>query len=187
IAGTCQYAAGTKTVSVRANFAADLGKTVANASNRLFISFKVKIPKTEGSTSYENQGTASWTPPGETDPIDTVTVYVPGVVVKPIDPKDPQVPVVVLPPGVGVNDPSIGRPDPEKPGTAVETPVVVVPDTPPSPPEPPLPPEPPQPPKPPQPPPTITSIPTLSEWGVILLSCLMGLFALRQVSVARRR
>lgn len=177
VAGTCQYAAGTKTVSVKANFAPDLGKTVANATNRLFISFKVKVPKEGGTTSYKNQGTATWTPPGETDPIDTVTVFVPGVTVDPIDPKDPKVPVVVAPPGVGVDDPSIGRPDPENSGAEVETPVVVVPDAPP----------PPKPPEPPKPPPTVTSIPTLSEWGVILLSCLMGLLALRQVSFARRK
>lgn len=177
VAGTCDYAAGTKTVSVRANFAPDLGKTVANAKNRLFISFKVKVPKTGGSTSYENQGAASWTPPGGTGPLGSVTVFVPGLKVNPIDPKDPKVPTVLPPPGVGVNDPLLGHPDPSNPsnpGNNVETPVLIDPNS-----------APPEPPKP--PPPTIASIPTLSEWGVILLSCLMGLLALRQVSVARRR
>ena len=37
-----------------------------------------------------------------------------------------------------------------------------------------------------QPPGSISSIPTLSEWGLLVLSCLMGLLALRQVSVTRR-
>ena len=178
VPGTCQYAAATKTVSVRGNFAADFGKTVVNASHRLFISFKVKVPKTEGPTSYENQGTASWTPPGSTDPIETVTVFVPGVKVDPIDPKNPTVPVVNPPPGVGDDDPSIGHPGPGNPGTDVETPVVMDPDGPKPPPPPP------EPPKPPPPPPV--SIPTLSEWGLILLSCLVGLMAVRRLPVARR-
>lgn len=173
VAGTCDYAAGTKTVSVRANFAPDLGKTVANAKNRLFISFKVKVPKTGGSTSYENQGAASWTPPGGTGPLGSVTVFVPGLKVNPIDPKDPKVPTVLPPPGVSVDDPLIGHPDPSNPGTSVETPVLIDPNS--------------APPEPPKPPPTVSSIPTLSEWGVILLSCLMGLLALRQVSFARRK
>lgn len=180
VPGTCQYAAATKTVSVRGNFAADFGKTVVNASHRLFISFKVKVPKTEGPTSYENQGTASWTPPGSTDPIDTVTVFVPGVKIDPIDPKNPTVPVVNPPPGVGGDDPSIGHPGPGNPGTDVETPVVMDPDGPPPPPPPP----PPEPPKPPPPPPV--SIPTLSEWGLIVLSCLVGLIAVGRLPVARR-
>lgn len=176
VPGTCQYAAATKTISVKGNFAADFGKTVANASHRLFISFKVKVPKTGGSASYENQGTASWTPPGSPDPIETVTVFVPGVKIDPMDPKNPKVPVVLPPPGVEVDDPSIGHPDAGNPGTAVETPVVITPDTP----------EPPQPPKPPEPPQPPVSIPTLSEWGLILLSCLVGLMAVRRLPVARR-
>lgn len=176
VPGTCQYAAATKTISVKGNFAADFGKTVANASHRLFISFKVKVPKTGGPASYENQGTASWTPPGSPGPIDTVTVFIPGVKIDPIDPANPKVPVVLPPPGVGVEDPSIGHPDAGNPGTAVETPVVITPDTP----------EPPQPPKPPEPPQPPVSIPTLSEWGLILLSCLVGLMAVRRLPVARR-
>lgn len=125
VASSCEYTPATKTISVRANFGADLGKTVANAQNRLFISFHVKVPKPEGATTYENQGHASWTPPGTTDPLDGVTTFVPGVKVSPIDPVDPKVPVVTPPPDVEHDDPSIGRPDPEKPGTPPETPVEI--------------------------------------------------------------
>ena len=35
--------------------------------------------------------------------------------------------------------------------------------------------------------PTVTSIPTLSEWGMIILSGLLALFGLAQLSIVRRR
>lgn len=121
VPGSCQYDATTQTVSVTAHFGADFGKTVVNAQNRLFISFKVSVPATGG--TYENQGDATWTPDGGTDPLTAVTNHVPGLGVGPIDPNNPTVPTVTPPDGVNADDPSLGHLDPGAPDGPVGTPL----------------------------------------------------------------
>ncbi len=120
---SCDYDAASKTVSARANFGADFGKTVVNAQNRLFISFKVKVPVEV--EQVENQAEAAWTPT-DTDgkvigeEMESKTDFVSGLEISVIDPLNPQVPVVRPPVGVDPTDPNgpLGHPDPG----AVESP-----------------------------------------------------------------
>ncbi|MDY0072771.1 MAG: SdrD B-like domain-containing protein [Thauera sp.] len=126
----CDYDVATKTVFARANFGADFGKTVANASNRLFISFKVKVPS--GTTKVENQGDATWTPTDEDgnelgEELDNKTDHVTDLDIGPIDPLKPEVPTVRPPPGIDPNDPDgpLGHPDLDGGEVPVETPVEI--------------------------------------------------------------
>ncbi|MBN9338506.1 MAG: DUF11 domain-containing protein, partial [Comamonadaceae bacterium] len=112
---SCTYDAATKRVIAVANFGADFGETVATAKNRLFIAFNVSIPA--GGSSYENQGDASWTPPGALPgdpPLTSKTTYVPGVSITPVTPGG-GVPTVTVPPGAGGH--------PTDPGAVAPTPV----------------------------------------------------------------
>ncbi len=112
---SCTYDAATKRVIAVANFGADFGETVATAKNRLFIAFNVSIPA--GGSSYENQGDASWTPPGALPgdpPLTSKTTYVPGVSITPVTPGG-GVPTVTVPPGAGGH--------PADPGAVAPTPV----------------------------------------------------------------
>lgn len=95
-ATACTYDGASKTVSAVANFGPDFGKTVTTAQNRLFISFNVSVPASGG--SYTNQGTARWTPPGGTTPLEGDTTYIQGMTVGPVTPGG-GVPPVSLPPG----------------------------------------------------------------------------------------
>lgn len=120
---SCIYDAATNRVIAVASFGADFGETVATAHNRLFIAFNVSIPAT-GASSYENQGDASWMPPGALPgdpPLTSKTTYVPGVSITPVTPGG-GVPTVTAPPGTGGH--------PTDPGAAVPTPVAPAPVTP---------------------------------------------------------
>ena len=63
-------------VRVLANFGPDFGVTLGTidtAPNRLEIAFDVLIDDPNVERSYENQGQAEWTPPGEDEPFEAVT------------------------------------------------------------------------------------------------------------------
>jgi len=63
-------------VLVLANFGPDFGVTVGTigqAPNRLEIAFDVLVDSPEAEVTYENQGTAEWTPPEEAEPFETET------------------------------------------------------------------------------------------------------------------
>ena len=63
-------------VLVRANFGPDFGVTIGTigqAANRLEIAFDVLVDSPEVEETYENQGTAEWTPPGVDETLETKT------------------------------------------------------------------------------------------------------------------
>lgn len=117
--GSCRYDAATNSVVVEANFGADLGGNVATGQHRLFIAFNVAVPASQQNTTYENQGSASWTPPGGTEPLGPeVTAYIPGLTIDPLLPGGSTVPGVHPPSGTAPED--LTRPPP---GSALPTPV----------------------------------------------------------------
>lgn len=117
---SCEYDAATNRVIAVADFGADFGRTVETARNRLFIAFNVSVPAAAG--TVENQGEASWAPPGA-DPdeplLTTRTTYVAGMNIAPVTPGG-GVPTLTVPAGAGGHpaDPDAAAP------TLVELPAV---------------------------------------------------------------
>ena len=61
-------------IVVTADMGADPGVfEVADATNALEISFEVGVARSGQASSYENQGEASWTPPGADDPVEATS------------------------------------------------------------------------------------------------------------------
>lgn len=78
-------------VRVNANFGADMGKNIETAEHALEIVFDVLVNNYTQAGTYENQGSAEWTPPDSPDdtPLTTVTIDPGAATITPDAPPPP--------------------------------------------------------------------------------------------------